>query len=74
MIASEFSIPEVMICFGNELIRGNRSRKVSTTNLDAFDSPNCGHLGSIGVYFKIFWNRVLGHSFFGEFNVHTELD
>lgn len=30
LFAGEYSIPEVMVCFGNELLRGNRARKVST--------------------------------------------
>jgi len=30
MIASQYSIPEVMVFFANKLIRGNRARKVST--------------------------------------------
>ena len=30
LMASEYQIPEVMIFFGNRLIRGNRARKVAT--------------------------------------------
>lgn len=30
MIASQYSIPEVMVSFNNVLLRGNRSRKVNT--------------------------------------------
>jgi L-asparaginase len=38
---------EVAICFGKRVVRGNRARKISTTDSDAFDSPNLRPLGSI---------------------------
>lgn len=63
LIAGQYSIPEVMIYFGNKLIRGNRARKCSTNTILAFDSPNAGLLGEVGVHFKIHWERVLSHSF-----------
>lgn len=37
-------IPEVCICFNDDLLRGNRSSKISTQDLEGFDSPNCDHL------------------------------
>tara|TARA_R110001583_G_scaffold123009_1_gene274296 strand:- start:110 stop:1111 length:1002 start_codon:yes stop_codon:yes gene_type:complete len=42
-------IKEVCICFDGRLLRGNRSTKVNSMNLDAFDSPNLLWLGEIGV-------------------------
>jgi len=30
MIAGQYQIPEVMVCFNNKLLRGNRARKVNT--------------------------------------------
>ena len=59
LISSQYLIPEVMIFFGNRLIRGNRSKKVSTGNIIAFNSPNCGLLGEVGVNFKINWEKVI---------------
>ncbi len=41
--------PEVSVCFDSHLYRGNRVRKVSTAEYDAFDSPNCPVLGVLGV-------------------------
>jgi hypothetical protein len=38
-------VPEVTICFGHLLLRGNRSRKVSTVDLNGFESPNYPPLG-----------------------------
>lgn len=40
---------EVSICFDSRLFRGNRARKVKVNEYDAFDSPNCPVLGTLGV-------------------------
>jgi L-asparaginase len=40
---------EVSVCFDSHLFRGNRVRKVSVAEYDAFDSPNFPHLGVLGV-------------------------
>jgi len=58
-IAANFSIPEVCLCFGNQLLRGCRSVKVSADGLDAFASPNLAPLGDIGVDIRIHWDLVL---------------
>ena len=41
------------------MIRGNRSKKVSTNTIVAFDSPNGELLGQVGVNFKINWKNIL---------------
>jgi L-asparaginase len=58
-VAANFDIPEVCLCFGNQLLRGCRSVKVSTDGLDAFASPNLSPLGDIGVEIRIHKNLVL---------------
>src|SRR5690606_475175 len=40
---------EVTVCFDSRLWRGNRVRKVSTAEYDAFQSPNFSPLGVLGV-------------------------
>ena len=40
---------EVTVCFDSHLYRGNRVRKVSVAEYDAFDSPNHPGLGVLGV-------------------------
>ncbi|HKU76160.1 MAG TPA: asparaginase [Pyrinomonadaceae bacterium] len=50
-------VSEVVLCFGNRLLRGNRARKMSTSDLNGFDSPNCPWLGKLGEYIEI--NREL---------------
>lgn len=41
--------PEVSVCFDSHLYRGNRVRKASIAEYDAFDSPNWPALGVLGV-------------------------
>ena len=43
------SLQEVAIFFGNRLLRGNRTTKVSTWKFEAFDSPNFPALGEAGM-------------------------
>jgi L-asparaginase len=57
LIAADFKIPEVCLCFGDKLLRGNRAVKVDADGLDAFDSPNFPPLGTVGIEIKI--NRDL---------------
>jgi L-asparaginase len=59
MIAANFAIPEVCLCFGSQLLRGNRAIKVDADGFDAFSSPNFPALGSVGIEIKINWDLVL---------------
>lgn len=59
MFAGGYDIPEVCICFNGRLLRGNRSCKVKTTGLDAFDSPNAGWLGQVGINIELYSGRLL---------------
>jgi len=46
-------IPEVCILFDNVLLRGNRSRKLSSTGFNGFVSPNYPPLAKIGEHIKV---------------------
>lgn len=59
MFAGGYDIPEVCICFNGRLLRGNRSRKVNTTGLAAFDSPNAGWLGQAGINIELYSGHLL---------------
>ncbi len=59
LIAANFAIPEVCLCFGSKLLRGNRAIKVDADGFDAFDSPNFPALGRVGIEIKINWNLIL---------------
>ena len=45
-------VPEVCICFENQLYRGNRTYKSNAENFDAFASPNYPALANVGVNIK----------------------
>jgi L-asparaginase len=62
LIAADFMIPEVCLCFGSKLLRGNRATKVDADGFDAFDSPNFPALGAVGIEIKINWNLVMAPS------------
>ncbi len=59
LIATHFDIPEVCLYFGNKLLRGCRSTKVSADGFDAFISPNYPPLGRVGVDIRINSELVL---------------
>lgn len=42
-------IHEVCVYFNQNLLRGNRTQKISTEQFKAFDSPNFPHLATIGI-------------------------
>lgn len=49
LIAHYHPLPEVMIYFHHQLLRGNRTTKVSTSALNAFYSPNYPCLATTGI-------------------------
>lgn len=59
LIAANYKIPEVCLCFGDKLLRGNRAVKVYADSLDAFESPNFPALGTVGIEINIHWDLVL---------------
>jgi len=59
LIAANYAIPEVCLCFGSKLLRGNRAIKVDADGFEAFASPNFPALGSVGSAIKINWDLVL---------------
>lgn len=73
MVAGHYRIPEVTIYFGNKILRGNRSTKNSTGKIVAFESPNFGPLGEVGVNFDIKWHKVLRNNFEGDLRIFTKM-
>ncbi len=61
---------EVTVCFDSHLYRGNRVRKVSISEYDAFDSPNCPVLGVLGVDTRFERGRAPR----GRFTLEAEID
>lgn len=58
LLAGNYRIPEACLYFGNRLLRGNRTRKISARSLDAFRSANYPPLGSVGINIRIHWENV----------------
>lgn len=58
LVAAEHNIPEVCICFGGKIIRGNRATKVSSDRMLAFDSPNYEPLAEAGVNINVHEKNV----------------
>lgn len=59
IVASSSTIPEVMVVFSNKIIRGNRSKKISSNKLDAFKSPNIRNIGNFGYTAKPNYNEQM---------------
>lgn len=59
--------------FGNKLLRGNRTIKSSTVNLDAFDSPNYTPLAKIGIHLEIDYRLIHRPCTVAKFTVATNL-
>lgn len=52
-------LPEVVLVFGDRVLRGCRSSKVDASDYLAFDTPNCPPLGRIGVNIDLDTPRIL---------------
>ena len=61
VIVSLLKINEILIVFGGEILRGNRTSKYSSIDFAAYKSPNYGPVGKIGVYLNIFKNKLLNN-------------
>ena len=73
LVAGHYNIPEVTIFFNNKLLRGNRSTKENTNEMEAFGSPNLPPLGTMGVNFEIRWDMVQRHAFGGKMTAFTNM-
>jgi len=65
-------VPEVAICFENELFRGNRTHKTNAEDFEAFRSGNYPKLASIGVHIKYHQNYIRKPNF-KKLKVHLQL-
>lgn len=53
-------IPEVCICFNDDVLRGNRAVKTSTNDFEGFSSPNFGNLANLEQHISV--NSHLVHA------------
>ncbi|MBF4806901.1 MAG: asparaginase [Pseudoleptotrichia goodfellowii] len=69
-------VPEVCIFFRDHLFRGNRSRKLDSTNYFGFSSPNYLPLGQAGSKIKVYEERLLPQSdrqFYVDYQISTDV-
>ncbi|MCF8337237.1 MAG: asparaginase [Bacteroidales bacterium] len=66
-------VPEVAICFENELFRGNRTHKTNAEDFEAFRSGNYPVLANIGVHIK-YHRSAIRKPNFKKLKTHPELN
>ncbi|KAH8367433.1 hypothetical protein KR200_004199, partial [Drosophila serrata] len=74
LLAGNYSIPEVVVFFGNKILRGCRSTKLNADSFNALDSPNFPPLGRTGVKVEIDSRLIFRPCSVGKFTVHSELE
>lgn len=72
-MAGHFIIPEVTVFFNNKLLRGNRSQKVSASDLDAFATPNLPPLAKLGTDIEVTWEAIFRKTTMMPFCLHEEM-
>ncbi|KAH8236701.1 hypothetical protein KR026_008606 [Drosophila bipectinata] len=74
LIASNFNIPEVMVFFGNKLLRGCRTTKVNADSFHALDSPNLPALGKMNVKIEINSRQIFRPCTVNKFSLFCNLE
>ncbi|ESK88051.1 60 kda lysophospholipase-like [Moniliophthora roreri MCA 2997] len=72
-IAGHYIIPECSLYFDHTLFRGNRVSKMSSYDLNAFDSPNFAPLVKVGIDIVVNWNDVIRPASLRRFKAHKEM-
>lgn len=67
-------VPEVVVVFGDKILRGCRTRKMSASAMAGFDSPNCPPLGEVRERIFIYENRIRKVSYTSDFQVNTQIN
>lgn len=73
IFASCYDIPEVCVFFASKLLRGNRTRKISSNLLNAFDSPNYHSLAQAGIEVHVHDHYIRKRNPSAELVVHKNL-
>ncbi|CRK88968.1 CLUMA_CG002603, isoform A [Clunio marinus] len=74
IIAGNYVIPEVCVLFNSKLFRGNRTIKISSASLDAFDSPNVSPIAKLGLSAEVDYRLIFRPCKVAKFTVHSKLD
>ncbi|OSX65580.1 hypothetical protein POSPLADRAFT_1135326 [Postia placenta MAD-698-R-SB12] len=70
VIAGHYIIPECCLFFNHTLFRGNRVSKLSSYDLNAFNSPNFPPLVNVGIDIMVNWNDVIRQTSLRRFCAH----
>ena len=73
IFALSSEIPEVVLCFNDKILRANRSVKVNSLGLSAFNSPNFPALATLGAFINEKKDIALPQPR-GPFKVHKRLE
>ncbi|XP_034660076.1 L-asparaginase [Drosophila subobscura] len=74
LLAGIYNIPEVLVFFGNKILRGCRTSKINANSFHAFDSPNQPPLGQTGIKIEINNRQIFRPCSIGDFSVHCCLE
>ncbi|XP_033733849.1 L-asparaginase-like [Pecten maximus] len=73
VVASQYKIPEVLVVFGNKVLRGNRTIKNDSGSFDAFISPNIASIADLGTDITVNSFLVLQRDTTQQFYVHRDI-
>ncbi|CAI9730586.1 L-asparaginase-like isoform X2 [Octopus vulgaris] len=73
IVAANYCIPEVMLCFDSNVYRGCRAVKIDTGAFAAFDSPNLSPLVKLGFKIQVNWSSVTRSREMEKFKVFTNM-
>ncbi|XP_021374778.1 L-asparaginase-like isoform X1 [Mizuhopecten yessoensis] len=70
VVAGQFCIPEVLVLFGNKVLRGNRTIKNDSGSFDAFISPNIAAIAELETDITVDWSLVFRSGTTEKFRIH----
>ncbi|XP_048244492.1 L-asparaginase-like isoform X1 [Haliotis rufescens] len=71
IIAGNYCIPEVLVCFNEKVFRGNRTIKNDSTSFSAFKSPNMAPIVTLEIDISVDWAGVFRSGTTEKFRVAT---
>lgn len=74
LVAGNFNIPEVVVFFGNKLMRGCRTTKVNSDSFHALDSPNLPPLGKMNVKVEINSRQIFRPCTVNRFSLFSDFE
>nr|XP_034325229.1 L-asparaginase isoform X2 [Crassostrea gigas] len=73
IIAGLYTIPEVLVCFNNKILRGNRTIKNDAISFSALISPNIPPIALLESRIDVDWSAVFRATGTEKFRVHTNM-